>query len=124
MVLVLDDEPDGPVMPIITALSTGDPIVPALWEFEVASALVMARRRGRLDDRQLARSLSSLAAMGCRHDAHPVDMALLAKVSIDHDITAYDGAYLSLAMRRGVPLATVDSALARAAGDAGVALVC
>lgn len=124
MVLVMDDEPEGPVMPIVHALGDGDPLVPTLWDFEVASALMLARRTGRLDDEELARSLHTLGAMGCERDTQPADIPLLIATANAHGLTAYDASYLSLAVRRGVPLATVDRALMRAAAECGVPLVC
>ena len=124
MVLVMDDEPEGPVMPIVRALGDGDPLVPMLWDFEVASALMLARRTGRLDDEELARSLHTIGVMGCERDTQPADIPLLIATANAHGLTAYDASYLSLALRRGVPLATVDQALLRAAAECGVPLVC
>lgn len=124
MVLVMDDEPEGPVMPIVHALAAGDPLVPMLWDFEVASALMLARRTGRLDDEELARSMHTIGVMGCERDREPPDIALLIATADAHGLTAYDASYLALALRRGVPLATVDRALVRAAEECGVPLVC
>lgn len=124
MVLVMDDEPEGPVMPIVHALGRGDALVPPLWDYEVTSALMIARRTGRLDDHELEQSLYAMSTLGCVRDAHPVRITHLLDTATEHGLTAYDAAYLSLAMRRALPLATADRALARAAERAGVTLIC
>jgi predicted nucleic acid-binding protein len=124
LVLMLDDEPEGPVTPLLEALSSFDPIVPMLWDCEVANALMAARRRGRISASDVTRSLQSVSSMGCTRDTQVIDPSVLASAAAEHDVTAYDAAYLLLAIRRGAPLATVDRQLARAAVVAGVPLVC
>ncbi len=124
LVLMLDDEPEGPVTPLIEAFSSSDPIVPMLWDCEVANALMAARRRGRISASDVTRSLQSVSSMGCTRDTQVIDPSVLASAAAEHDVTAYDAAYLLLAIRRGAPLATVDLRLARAAATAGVPLVC
>lgn len=123
MVLVMDDEPEGPVMPIVRALEGGAPVAPTLWPYEVASALMAARRVGRLDHGQLVRSLHSLSNMGCVLDEEPVSPAHLIAVAREHEVTSYDASYLALALRRGLAMATTDARLRKAAADAGVPLV-
>lgn len=124
LVLLLDDEPEGPVTPLLEAFSSFDPIVPMLWDYEVANALMAARRRGRISAPDVTRSLQSVSSMGCTRDTQVIHPSVLASAAAAHDVTAYDAAYLLLAIRRGAPLATVDRQLARAAAAAGVPLVC
>lgn len=123
MVLVMDDEPEGPVMPIVHALTAGDPVVPTLWPYEVASALMVAHRTGRLGKAQLVRSLHSLSSIGCTLDDEPVNPSHLIAVAREHGVSSHDASYLALALRRGLPLATTDTRLRDAAGAAGVPLV-
>ena len=94
---------------------------PALWQLEVANMLLTALRRKRIDASQFARLLEAI-------DSLPVTLqaALTAKQRGDllhlarkHGLTAYDAAYLELALRLDLPLATFDDRLIRAARAEG-----
>jgi predicted nucleic acid-binding protein len=98
--------------------------VPALWAFEMSNVLAMAERRGRVQADRAHQLLDGLLALPIiRDDRDPAlsapDLMRLARA---HDLTAYDAAYLELAMRLGQILATRDTALQRAATRAGVSL--
>ncbi len=123
LVLVLEDEAVAPVMPILDALRTGDAVVPALWWFEVASGLDVARRRGRIDAVETARAVEALVSLNAVRDDEPVDIGVLIAIAERHGVSTYDAAYVGLALRRGLRLATIDARLARAARSAGVPLV-
>ncbi len=123
MVLVMDDEPAEPVVPLLAALRDGDPVVPALWHFEIANALTSARRRGRVDDASFAQVVAAIAGMRTTSDGDPPGPEQLIALADQHDLTPYDAAYLGAALRRGIPLATTDTHLARAAARAGVPLI-
>lgn len=124
MVLVMDDEPEEPVIPIVSALRDGDAVVPGLWRFEVANALDTSRRRGRIDDAGFAYILGLVENIRVTHDTEPPSMGSIVALSREHGVTAYDAAYLSLALRRALPLATTDQRLRAVAGECGVPLVC
>lgn len=99
--------------------------VPALWLFEMSNVLAVAERRGRVDSERVTRFLDALLALPIQVD-HPEPSFLapaLARVSRDQGLTSYDAAYLELAMRSGLPLATRDVGLRAAAERAGVLLV-
>jgi predicted nucleic acid-binding protein len=98
--------------------------VPALWLFEMSNVLTMAERRGRLDPGRVAQFLDALLALPIQVDRPEPSFLVpaLARVSRDHGITSHDAAYLELAMRSGLPLATLDAALRAAAERAGVTL--
>jgi predicted nucleic acid-binding protein len=94
---------------------------PALWQLEVANMLLTALRRKRIDASQFVRLLEAI-------DSLPVTLqaALTAKQRGDllhlarkHELTAYDAAYLELALRLNLPLATFDDRLIRAARAEG-----
>jgi len=94
---------------------------PALWQLEVANMLLTALRRKRIDASQFVRLLEAI-------DSLPVTLqaALTAKQRGDllhlarkHELTAYDAAYLELALRLDLPLATFDDRLTRAARAEG-----
>ncbi len=92
-------------------------VVPYLWYYEVANGLLMGLRRNRIvkTDRDRALILLGRLPIQCE-DVQPFstwqDISLLAD---EHNLTAYDAAYLALAKRRKIPLATLDKALLRAA---------
>jgi predicted nucleic acid-binding protein len=95
-------------------------IVPPLWDFEVANALASAERRGRLTAAALVNALSGLTRLPIRRDLRPLDHQRLASLSREFDVSAYDAAYLSLALSDNLPLASLDERLIAAATKAGV----
>ena len=104
-------------------VESGRPVfVPALWWFECANALVVARRRERLDDRHALRMSTLLGALPVDTAAAPVGDGLLRlqALALKHGLSAYDAAYLDLAISRTAGLATFDSRLADAARRAGI----
>jgi predicted nucleic acid-binding protein len=99
--------------------------VPALWPLEVANALVVAERRRRLSEAEATRFLDLLAALAIEVEPAPqlAGLASLLALARGHGMSVYDASYLELALRRGLPLATLDTALASAASAVGVGLV-
>lgn len=99
-------------------------VVPAIWPVEVANALLMALRRKRADDAALQTIRRSLRDRALEIEPASVDLALLPALALaaDHKLTVYDAAYLELAQRRKLPLATLDADLRRAACKLRVAL--
>ena len=100
-------------------------VVPSLWRLEIANALQVAVRRNRIDrayrDGTIQRAGRLPIEVDPETDAHAWTRTL--HLSERHDITVYDAAYLELALRRGVPLATRDRDLAKAAIDSGVTVL-
>jgi predicted nucleic acid-binding protein len=98
--------------------------VPGLWVLEVTNALAVGERRGRLSAGEAAGALRLLARMPIQIDDRaglPLAADLLA-LARSHGLSAYDAAYLELALRLSCPLATLDRQLQAAAAAAGVAL--
>jgi predicted nucleic acid-binding protein len=97
-------------------------VVPSLWRFEVANALQMAIRRKRIDSAYRDRAFASLSALRIRIDDAGDGFVWNATVQLAelYKLTVYDAAYLELAQRMRLPLATLDSDLAAAARSAGV----
>jgi predicted nucleic acid-binding protein len=98
--------------------------VPPLWSFEVLNAVAMSERRGRLTAPLSDEFIETLSALDIRVDqdfpkAAQGDLLLLVR---RHGLTSYDAAYLQLAKRRNLPLATLDRKLLAAASQEGVAL--
>jgi predicted nucleic acid-binding protein len=93
--------------------------VPSLWRLEVANSLQMGVRRGRISGEFRDASLADLALLAIEVDAETDTFAwsTTLRLAERHQLTLYDAAYLELAQRLGVPLATLDQEL-RAAGSA------
>ena len=110
--------------PYSIALDSEQAIVPDLWHLEVANTLVIGERRKRSTQADTVTWMGFLSALPIAVDeetrAHAFgDTAGLARA---HGLSAYDAAYLELAMRRGLQLATLDEKLLAAAAAAGVAI--
>ena len=100
-------------------------IVPAHWPLEITNALLTARRRGRLTAVQISEFIDDLAALPIRIEppGDPSRWAAILDLAHRHRLTTYDAAYLELVLRTGLPLATLDGDLRRAAQATGVALI-
>lgn len=125
MAWFFEDE-DAPYADRILGLLDGDAaVVPAIWPFEVANATLTAERRGRLLAADTLRLVELASGLPITVESMPLYHALGAVLDVGRSqrLTSYDAAYLELAMRRGLPLATLDERLATAAKEAGVGLV-
>jgi len=93
-------------------------VVPTLWRLEVANVLRNAARRGRCDEAYVDRSLARLSRLTIRSDEETDRHAWTATLALSREetLTLYDAAYLELAIRKGLPLASCDEALLAAAG--------
>jgi predicted nucleic acid-binding protein len=102
-----------------------DALVPGLWALEVANVLVLAERRGRLNQAQTARFLELLRQLPITVEEIGREGTLTTVLDLarSSQLTAYDASYLALAAASGVPLATGDAALRRAAPAVGVDLI-
>jgi predicted nucleic acid-binding protein len=99
--------------------------VPSIWRLEVASALQTAIRRKRCDEGYADRSLERLSRLPIATDTETDKHAWTATLGLarSYDLTAYDAAYLELAMRLSQPLASCDKALIKAAKRSAVAVL-
>ena len=122
---LLPDERSPAVDALADRLAAERPVAPPIWLLEVANALLTARRRDRLADRDVDRLLDIVAALPVELDAEPTHHSLAEVVSLarEHRLTTYDAAYVELARRRRLPLATLDTRLAEACRKAGVAVL-
>jgi predicted nucleic acid-binding protein len=99
--------------------------VPSLWRLEVANVLEMGVRRGRMDAAFRDATLEDLELLPIQTDPDTEKHAWRSTLRLAerYKLTIYDAAYLELAMRRGLPLASLDGELRAAAGAAGVVLL-
>jgi predicted nucleic acid-binding protein len=110
---------------LLNRLADEDAIAPALWRLEVANALTMAERRGRLSVAGLTRSVNLLQRLAVAIDVDGPDRAFreLLDLARSERLTVYDAAYLELALRLGLPLATKDAKLRKAGAGLGLPLL-
>ncbi len=101
----------------------GEAIVPAIWRLELANVLVMAERRKRISEADTVRFLSLVANLPIRVGADLGSIESIVSLARSHGLTAYDAAYLDLAQRSGLPVATLDRRLHDAAKAAGVVVI-
>jgi predicted nucleic acid-binding protein len=107
---------------LLRALKRGAGVVPALWFLEVANALLSGERRGRLPAAVSAEALGLLRRLPIEADdrsGFPLAANLLA-LARAYRLSAYDAAYLEVAQRLSLPLATFDEDLQAAAKALGV----
>lgn len=100
-------------------------LVPALWYLEMANGLVVATRRKDLTPEDADQGLEFIEQMlvyAIEPDADPVSVRNVFVTARTHQLSAYDAAYLDLARREGLPLATLDQRLRAAAKTARVEL--
>ena len=119
----LGDEPSGLSAALLEAMYTRTLIVPVLWRLELISAMRSAARRGRVPTERLPKIFAHAAQLPLQQDPLTLDIEEVGRGCLEFGVTPYDFVYLSLARARGLPLATADVALARAARTAGVAVL-
>jgi predicted nucleic acid-binding protein len=122
---VYSDETTEAVKQVLEMLSQSSAWVPGLWRLEIANVLEMGVRRGRHDAGFRDGTLADLALLPIHLDAETDRHAwgATARLAERHRLTLYDAAYLELALRRGLPLATVDQELRRAASTENLVLL-
>jgi predicted nucleic acid-binding protein len=100
-------------------------IVPALWFLEIANAFLQGEIRGRTTRSVTTQTIRLLQVLPIEVDDGATTRAFqeVLEVARAERLTAYDAAYLELAVRRSVPLATKDRDLAKACRRCGVPLL-
>ena len=114
-----EDHPDARLA--FHQMRSEEAVVPCLWWFEVRNILVVNERRRRIAEPATAAFLLNLSKLRIRIDRAPDESAVL-RLARTHRLSVYDAAYLELAQREGLPLATLDADLKKAAAGEGVAL--
>ena len=116
------DEDDARADLALSRIKTDEALVPSLWWFELRNILVVNERRKRIAESDTTSFLKYISQLTIKIDSFPNSDAVL-RLSRTRQLTVYDACYLELAQREGVPLATLDSYLARAARSERVALI-
>ena len=117
-----DDEDHPTAFAALERLRTDDAMAPSLLWFEVRNLLLANERRGRIDEATVAAFLRRLTRLPIVIDREP-DEAQLMALARRHRLTVYDAAYLELAQREDLSLATLDTQLAQAARAEGIGLI-
>ena len=106
----------------LARIENDEAVAPSLWWFEVRNGLVVNERRGRITETETAHFLRRIALLSTRVVDLPDENGVLV-FARRHRLTVYDASYLELAMREGLPLATLDGPLTSAARAEGVLLI-
>ncbi len=119
------DEQNAYAHRMLRRLADDPALVPVVWLLEVANGLLGAERRGRFTTADVANVYGTLADLPIEWSDLTLEQALGPVVDLARaqGLSAYDAAYLELAMREGLPLATLDAALVAAAERVGVPVV-
>ena len=122
---LFEDEQSPVALDVLRRVVTEGAIVPSLWRLEIANVLRNAVRRQRCDEAYVDQSIERLAQLPITIDSETDHLAWGATQTLSREegLTPYDAAYLELALRRQVPLATGDSELVAAARRRGVPVI-
>lgn len=119
------DEGDEGSDAVLDRLAEEEAIVPSLWPLEVANALLVGERQGRVARSDSVGFIELLDALPITSDLQTFERPFrdILPLSREEGLSLYDGAYLELALRLQVPLATKDVRLAKAADRLGLTVL-
>jgi predicted nucleic acid-binding protein len=122
---IYGDETTEPIRRVFQAVADDGAVVPALWRLEIGNSLTVAVRRGRIDANFRRAALTDLALLDITTDDLTDVQAWgeTLNVADRFQLTVYDAAYLELAQRRILPLATLDGEMGTAAKALGLRVV-
>ncbi len=119
------DEGGEYALGVLDRLRSSEAVAAFHWGLEVANGFLVAERRGRIESRDVARLTRFVLALPIAVDpvarGRPLDS--IHRLGRSHELSAYDAAYLELAVRYGIPIATLDSDLRIAAESEGVGVL-
>lgn len=107
---------------VLDTLRNDTAIVPPLWELELVNVVRTAVKRSTLTDDEARLAVSFVLGLPITVDRAIVPPERVLSLALTYDLTAYDAAYLELALRLKLPIAAKDGALKGAAEKAGVSL--
>lgn len=106
---------------VLEALIEQEALVPPLWPLEVSNVLAIAERKNRLLPAQSLRFIELLQSLPISIELETRPIVEILALARELRLSAYDASYLDLALRTGLPLATLDKGLLAAAARFGVA---
>jgi predicted nucleic acid-binding protein len=124
MAWCFSDEANPYANNVLGCLGKHEAVVPAIWPLEVGNVLAVAGRRHRIDEAEATRFLELLGQLPliCEPESPSRMLGEVLALAREYRLSTYDASYLDLAMRSGLPIATRDEALTKAAKRAGVPL--
>jgi predicted nucleic acid-binding protein len=115
------DETNDYADSVAAALPATIALSPSLWQLEVANCILVGERRGRCTEAQSTAFLGELALLPIVFDHQsPKTMQSVVAIARNHALSSYDAAYLELALRTSLPIASLDKKLLAAASAAGI----
>jgi predicted nucleic acid-binding protein len=107
---------------VLVGLDGRTTMVPAIWSAEITNALLVGERRKRIRQPEVRRFLELLKGLSILEDGQPFaeTVSNVLPLAREYDLSAYDAAYLDVAVRHEAPLATLDKALQKAGRAAGL----
>ena len=125
MAWLFHDEATPKTAALLNRLATETALVPGWWYVEITNFLAIAERKSRITPAQSDAFVSDLGRLGIERDDEAPDRAFTHLLALcrTHRLTSYDAIYLDLAIRRGLPLATLDQDLRKTAQKLGVPLL-
>ena len=125
MAWLFHDEATPKTTALLNRMANDIAVVPAWWFVEITNVLALAERKGRIVATQSDAFIADLSKLGIECDDEAPDCAFshLLPLCRAHRLTSYDAIYLELAIRRSLPLATLDLDLRRAAKKLGVSVL-
>lgn len=126
MAWLFHDEATPKTTALLNRLATETALVPAWWFIEITNVLTMAERKGRITPTQSDAFIADLGRLGIERDEEAPNRGFthLFALCRTHRLTSYDAIYLDLAIRRSLPLATLDGDLRRTAKKLGIGVLC
>lgn len=109
---------------VLVALEGHAIVVPAVWGLEIANAVLSGERSRRLRQPEIRRFTTLLDSLSLVQDMQPVGehVGNVLPLAREYNLSAYDAAYLELSIRHGIPLATLDGKLHKAAQKAHITI--
>lgn len=109
---------------VLLAIENQNIIVPAIWPVEITNALLVGERRKRIRQPDVRRFVELLKGLDVTVETLSVADSIrnIFPLAQDYRLSAYDAAYLDVAVRHEVTLATLDADLHRAANAMGIAI--
>jgi predicted nucleic acid-binding protein len=120
-----EDESAGYADEVLDRLMGGQALVPEIWPLEVANVLLVAERRKRITRADSGRFLTLLRGLPIEVMTGPSHLPFdeIMPLARETGLSSYDASYLALATRQGLPMATLDASLRRAAKRCKVPLL-
>lgn len=109
---------------VLLAVENQSIIVPAIWAVEITNALLVGERRKRIRQPEVRRFVELMNGLSVVEDGQPFSdtVSNVLPLARESDLSAYDAAYLDVAVRHEIPLATLDHSLQKACATAGISI--